>query len=111
MNPFLKQAKQHTINAAKSAERNREIDATVAREELEYCEKMSALTGVPAELIGQPVKSPDPLDIREIREAAGLTQSAAAELIHSKRRTWQDWELGIAAMHPGLWELFLLKIK
>lgn len=33
----------------------------------------------------------------------------AAALIHSTLRTWQDWEAGVARMHPGLWELFCLK--
>ncbi len=53
--------------------------------------------------------SPSPEAIRARRAAAGLTQTAAAVLIHSSKRTWQDWEAGIARMHPGLWELFLFK--
>lgn len=53
--------------------------------------------------------SPSPEAIRSRRAAAGLTQTAAAALIHSSKRTWQDWEAGIARMHPGLWELFLFK--
>jgi DNA-binding transcriptional regulator YiaG len=65
----------------------------------------------------QPPKKPSPArnptheEIRAAREAASLTQTAAAELIHSTLRTWQDWEAGIARMHPGLWELFLVKLK
>lgn len=51
--------------------------------------------------------SPTPAEIREARGA--LSQTAAAMRIHSTMRTWQDWEAGIAKMHPGLWELFLLK--
>jgi len=47
--------------------------------------------------------------IRAKRNAAGLTQTQAARLIHSKMRTWQDWESGVAQMHPGLWELFTIK--
>jgi len=54
-------------------------------------------------------RSPSPGEIRSRRTAAGLTQTAAAALIHSSKRTWQDWEAGIARMHPGLWELFLHK--
>lgn len=50
--------------------------------------------------------SPDPAAIRAARKAAGLTQTAAAELIGSTLRTIQDWEAGKAAMHPGLWDLF-----
>jgi putative transcriptional regulator len=53
--------------------------------------------------------SPAPDTIREARKSAGLTQTAAAELAHSTMRTWQDWEAGKAHMHPGLWELFILK--
>lgn len=55
--------------------------------------------------------SPTPEEIRQARESAGLSQPAAAALIHSTRRTWQDWEAGIAKMHPGLWELFCLKTE
>lgn len=55
--------------------------------------------------------NPNPQLIRETRDAAGLSQTAAATLIHSTMRTWQDWEAGIAKMHPGLWELFLIKIE
>ena len=55
------------------------------------------------------IDNPMPAMIRAQRLAAGLTQTAAAKLIHSKLRTWQDWEAGVAVMHPGLWELFCLK--
>jgi DNA-binding transcriptional regulator YiaG len=54
-------------------------------------------------------ESPSPEEIRKARNAAGLSQTAAAKLIHSTYRTWQDWEAGKAHMHPGLWELFCLK--
>ena len=56
-----------------------------------------------------PSSNPSPEQIRASREAAGLSQSAAAVLIHSTLRTWQDWEAGKARMHPGLWELFRIK--
>lgn len=49
------------------------------------------------------------MEIRAARERARLTQTAAASLIYSTLRTWQDWEAGIARMHPGLWELFRQK--
>jgi DNA-binding transcriptional regulator YiaG len=52
---------------------------------------------------------PTPGQIKEARRKAGLSQTAAAALIHSTLRTWQDWEAGIAKMHPGLWELFGIK--
>ncbi len=54
--------------------------------------------------------APNPTEVRAAREAAGLSQTAAAELVHSKLRTWQQWEAGDRHMHPGLWELFRLKI-
>lgn len=40
-----------------------------------------------------------------------LTQTRAAMLVCAKLRTWQDWESGTARMHPGLWQLFLLKTR
>jgi DNA (cytosine-5)-methyltransferase 1 len=39
-----------------------------------------------------------------------LTQTAAAALIHGTMRAWQDWEAGARRMHPGLWELFQVKV-
>ena len=53
--------------------------------------------------------SPTPEQIRAARIAVDLTQAHAAELIYSTRRTWQDWEAGVAKMHAGLWELFCIK--
>lgn len=58
-----------------------------------------------------PASSPTPEDILAARKTAGLTQAAAAGLVYSKMRTWQDWEAGIANMHPGLWELFAIKAR
>lgn len=55
-------------------------------------------------------KSPDPLDILVARRRAKLTQTNAAALIYTPMRTWQQWEAGISPMHPGLWELFQLKV-
>jgi DNA-binding transcriptional regulator YiaG len=56
-------------------------------------------------------KSPTPEQIKQARQAAGLTQLQAAELIYSTRRTWQDWQYGKSPMHPAIWELFLIKTK
>lgn len=56
-----------------------------------------------------PSANPDPAQVRSAREAAGLTQTQAANLIHGTLRTWQQWEAGDRRMHPGLWELFRLK--
>ena len=49
--------------------------------------------------------------VRARREAAGLTQEAAASLIGVGGRTWQNWESGRSRMSAGLWELFQLKAK
>lgn len=51
----------------------------------------------------------DPSEIREARLKAGHTQEQAAHTVGVARRTWQDWERGIAAMMPGLFELYLIK--
>lgn len=56
-----------------------------------------------------PVPNPSPSDIRVAREAAGLTQGQAAELIYRTVRNWQQWEGGERRMDPALWELFHLK--
>lgn len=56
-------------------------------------------------------RSPTPDEIVGERFNARLTQTEAARLIHSTLRTWQDWEAGKARMHPGLWELFILKTR
>ena len=55
------------------------------------------------------MNAPTPQQIKAAREAAGLTQTAAAKTASSALRTWQQWEAGDRQMHPGLWELFLLK--
>lgn len=55
--------------------------------------------------------SPAPADIKAAREAAGLTQSAAAALLYKTERAWQWWEAGDRRMDPALWELFLLKAR
>ena len=49
-----------------------------------------------------------------MRESLGLSQTAAAAVIHSTLRAWQGWEAaagepGHRRMHPGLWELFRIK--
>lgn len=57
------------------------------------------------------MSKPAPNQIKTVREAARLSQSEAAELIHATRRTWQNWEApeGSAnhrAMPAAAWELF-----
>jgi DNA (cytosine-5)-methyltransferase 1 len=58
-----------------------------------------------------PFSSPAPESIRQAREAAGLTQTQAAHLIHGTMRAWQEWEAGNRRMHAGLWELFIRKTR
>lgn len=58
----------------------------------------------------RPPGNPQPAEIKAAREAARLSQSASAELIHSGLRTWQQWESGDRRMHPAFWELFRIKI-
>ena len=50
-----------------------------------------------------------PAAIRSARQAAGLTQSAAAGQVHANWRTWQSWEYGDRRMPLAAWELFLRK--
>lgn len=54
--------------------------------------------------------SPAPVDIRAARKAVGLTQTEAARMVHGTLRAWQEWEAGNRQMHPGLWELFQIKL-
>jgi len=60
--------------------------------------------------ITPPFSNPSPDEIKKAREAGGLSQTAAAKLVYSGLRTWQQWEAGDRKMHPGLWELFRIKI-
>ena len=53
--------------------------------------------------------TPTPAQIRQAREAAGLTQTAAGQLVHSTCRVWQQWEAGDRRMHPAFFELFVIK--
>jgi len=55
-------------------------------------------------------ETPTPAQIRAAREAAGLTQAEASNLVHVTCRAWQMWEIGDQTMHPGFWELFNLKV-
>ncbi len=57
------------------------------------------------------LSSPSPEALRSLRLAAGWTQEECAAKVGSTRRTLQDWEAGIAAMHPGLWELLNIKAR
>lgn len=55
-------------------------------------------------------RHPEPGDIVRAREIAGLTQAAAAALLHTAGRVWRHWENGDRRMHPAFWELFEIKI-
>lgn len=57
-----------------------------------------------------PDRNPSPDEIRSAREAAGLSQTEAAKLIHCTLRGWQEWEAGNRKMHPAFWELFRFKL-
>jgi len=57
-----------------------------------------------------PSSNPSPADVRAAREAAGLSQTEAAALIHCTLRGWQEWEAGNRRMHPAFWELWLIKV-
>lgn len=56
-------------------------------------------------------KPPTTAQIRAARQAAGLSQTAAARLVYSTLRTWQHWEAGTTAMHPAIWELWRIKAE
>lgn len=59
----------------------------------------------------KPGETPLARQIRERREAAQLTQSEAAALVHSGLRAWQKWEGEERGMHPATWELFCIKTE
>jgi len=52
--------------------------------------------------------NPDPAEVRAARDAAGLTQQAAADLIGASMRIWQDWEGGQRRMPWAKFELFCI---
>lgn len=55
--------------------------------------------------------NPTPQQIINARNNARITQTEAAEMVHSKLRTWQSWESGQSKMHQAIWELFKLKLS
>jgi len=67
------------------------------------------MTNHPNRSAGHPARNPSKEEVRAAREAAGLTQTAAAALVHATCRSWQQWEAGDRRMHPGLLELFRIK--
>lgn len=63
------------------------------------------------------MNNPAPSDIIALREKLqgdlniGITaaQDKCAELLHTSRRAWQQWERGDRKMHPAFWELIKIK--
>jgi len=49
------------------------------------------------------------IELKQLRERLGLTQSQAAALIYSSTRAWQQWESGERQMSRALCELFVIK--
>lgn len=64
-----------------------------------------------------PAANPDPKQVRALRERVqarrdiGITaaQDKCAELLHTSRRAWQQWEKGERRMHPAFFELAEIK--
>lgn len=64
-------------------------------------------------------KRPDPQEIMALRGSIqerknlGITaaQDECAELLHTSRRSWQQWERGERRMHAAFWELIQIKAK
>ena len=50
------------------------------------------MTNHPNRSAGHPARNPSPTEVRAAREAAGLTQTQAAALVHATARNWQQWE-------------------
>ncbi len=66
-------------------------------------------------------RNPKAKEVKAARIAAGLSQTAAGELLHVNTNTWQQWEAPEVIdgernsqhrrMHPAMWELFQIKVK
>ena len=62
--------------------------------------------------------NPRPEDVLKLREALqkresiGITaaQDRCAEMLHTSRRAWQQWERGDRKMHAAFWELAQIKL-
>lgn len=53
---------------------------------------------------------PTPEQLEGARAEAGLTQQAAAELVHRRDGArWREWASGKHAIDMAVWELFLIK--
>lgn len=47
-----------------------------------------------------------PQDVRQARQAAGMTVQQAADTVHCRYRTWQDWEHGKNPIDVARYRLF-----
>lgn len=57
-------------------------------------------------------KPPTPDLVRAARDAAGLTQDQAAQLVHrTGKKRWSEWETGERQMQLATFELFCIKAK
>jgi putative transcriptional regulator len=55
--------------------------------------------------------TPTPAELRAAREALGLSQREAGELIHAGMRTWQSWEYGKRTMPVAKWWLWQIEAR
>lgn len=55
---------------------------------------------------GTSTEPPTPDEIREARQALGLTQEQAAAVVLHSKRAWEKWEQAERAMHPIIWWAF-----
>jgi len=52
-----------------------------------------------------------PIEIKQARQSAGLTQTQAGELVGVALRTWQHWEAGDRKMPESASRLFKILTK
>src|SRR5439155_1506820 len=76
---------------------------------------MSATEILRGQRANKAAANPTPAQILRAREEAGLTQQAAAALVHTSWHSWSKWETSTAdenhrRMHPSTWELFQVKL-
>ena len=55
--------------------------------------------------------TPTPHEILAAREASGLTQTQAAEVLGYTLSTWQKWEAGTRTMRRVLLDIFRLETR
>ncbi|MNQ49920.1 hypothetical protein D3C85_638420 [compost metagenome] len=57
------------------------------------------------------MKSPTPEEIFELRTRLGVSQAAAADLVHHSAIAWGQWERATRKMNAAVWELFTIKAE